>query len=294
MPLVSMTGFGRAQGRTAAWAWSWEVRSVNAKGLDIRLRTPPGFDSIESAARALIGQRVRRGSCAATLSVERASGVPVARINRALVESLAHTLSEIPLKGHLRAASLDGLLAVKGVIDYGDVADDEAALRMRDGAILDGLTKALDGLVAMRISEGAALTMILRARTEHIGALARRADESPGRMPEAIKARLRRALDPVLDLAPLDPARLYQEAALIAAKADVREEIDRLLAHTHAVLKLIEEGGAVGRRLDFLAQELSREANTLCAKSNDMDLTAIGLDLKVEVEQFREQVQNVE
>ncbi len=294
MPLHSMTGFGRAQGRVGAWTWAWEIRSVNSKGLDLRLRAPPGFDALDIAARAAIAARLRRGACSATLTAQRDAAATQARINRPLLDSLVAELAQTPLNANLRPASLDGLIALKGVIDYGEAPDDEDTTAARDRAMLDGLGVALDGLVAARRAEGAALAVILGQRIDRIEQLTRAAEAAPGRAPEAVRARLARAIDQLAQQPQLDPARLHQEAILIAAKADVREELDRLAAHAVAARRLLGEGGAVGRRMDFLAQEFGRESNTLCAKSNDADLTAIGLDLKVEIEQFREQVQNVE
>lgn len=294
MSLHSMTGFGRAQGRAGAWTWVWEVRSVNSKGLDLRLRTPLGFDALDVAARAEIAGRLKRGACSATLSAQRDAGATEARINRPLLNSIIAALAETPLNANLRPASLDGLIALKGVVDYGDAQDDEAAAAARDRVMLDGLGTALSGLVASRRAEGAALAGILDGRIDRIAELTRAAEAAPGRSPEAVRARLARAIEQLAGAPQLDPARLHQEAILIAAKADVREELDRLAAHAVAARKLLREGGPIGRRLDFLAQEFGRESNTLCAKSNDAELTAIGLELKVEIEQFREQVQNVE
>ena len=294
MSLHSMTGFGRAQGRHDAWTWAWEIRTVNSKGLDVRLRTPPGFDQVDIAARAAIAARLKRGACQATLTATRDSAAGEARLNRPLLDSLIAALADVPLNAHLRPASLDGLLALKGMVDYGEAQDEDPALALRDKAVLDGLAAALDGLVAARASEGAALAEILDARIARIGELTAAAEAAPGRAPEAVRARLARAVEQLAGGPQLDPARLHQEAIMLAAKADIREELDRLIAHCAAARKLVKEGGAIGRRLDFLSQEFGRESNTLCAKSNDADLTAIGLDLKVEIEQFREQVQNVE
>jgi uncharacterized protein (TIGR00255 family) len=187
------------------------------------------------------------------------------------------------------------LLAVRGVVEVAEQADDEAALAALSAAVLKGLDEALDHLVAARVAEGAALHEVLSARVARIDELTQAAENAPGRKPEAVRARLQQAVDALTGASPaLDSARLHQEAILLAAKADVREELDRLKTHIVAARDLLASDQPVGRRLDFLAQEFSREANTLCAKSNDPALTAIGMDLRVEIEQFREQVQNIE
>lgn len=294
MSLASMTGFARTQGRIGAWVWTWEIKTVNARGLDLRLRLPPGYDSVESEFRALIAKRVDRGTCHATLSATRADVASNVRIDRGVLDSLIAAIVDVPTGKYLRRASLDGLLAVRGVVEVvepQDSEDDRAALQE---AVRKGLGEALDALVAARRTEGAALHRVLVDRIARIGMLAKMAEDAPGRGPEAVRARLARQIDALGQTQGLDSTRLYQEAVLLAAKADIREELDRLMTHVAAVSTLLARGGVVGRRLDFLAQELGRESNTLCAKSNDAGLTAIGLDLKIEVEQFREQVQNIE
>ncbi len=294
MTLASMTGFARVAGVSAGLRWAWELKSVNAKGLDLRLRLAPGFDPVEAEARARLGQALSRGTCYATLSVQREMIVPEVRINQDLLRRLCDALAGMPLTGALRPASLDGLLGVRGVVEIRDRADEEAELAQAREAVLAGLEEALAALVAMRRSEGRALAQILAARLERLAALQRAAEDCPGRKPEAIQAKLAETVALLAGNGRFDQNRLYQEALLLAAKADIREELDRLAAHIGAVAELLQKGGPIGRRLDFLAQELGREANTLCAKSNDASLTAIGLELRVEIEQFREQIQNIE
>ncbi|MGH6838009.1 MAG: YicC/YloC family endoribonuclease [Methylocella sp.] len=294
MTTASMTGFARATGSAGPWRFAWELRSVNAKGLDARLRLPPPFDAIEPDARARLSRKLNRGTIHATLAAQRDAGFPEVRVNQDLLRELIAAIAEIPLPPMISPATLDGLLSVRGVVEIFDVADDDAAILRARASALDLLDEALDGLVAMRQTEGAALAAILSARLEKIAALTQAADACPARKPEAIRARLAQSLATLAGNANFDQNRLHQEALMLAAKADIREELDRLSAHATAARDFLANGGAAGRRLDFLAQELSREANTLCAKSNDASLTALGLELRVEIEQFREQVQNIE
>jgi len=292
MTIASMTGFARVPGVTGGFRWAWELKSVNAKGLDMRLRLPPGFDSVEAEARARLGKTLSRGTCYATLAMQREGLAPEVRINEALLHRLAEAVAGMA-SPTLRPASLDGLLAVRGVVEIRDAEDDKELLRVQQDA-LTGLDQAIAALLAMRQSEGAALGEIVAVRLAKLAALCKAADASAARQPEAIRAKLADLVAQISAGAKFDEARLYQEALLLAAKADVREELDRLATHIDAIGDLLARGGPIGRRLDFLAQELGREANTLCAKSNDAGLTAIGLELRVEIEQLREQVQNIE
>jgi uncharacterized protein (TIGR00255 family) len=295
MTLKSMTGFSRAAGGHGAWRWTWEIKTVNSKNLDLRLRLPPQFDAIDIEARARFGRRLARGACQASLSAQRDAAPSEVRINRTALRQLVDVVAALPAPAAIGPATMDGLLALRGVVDIVDAADDEAELAACHAGALADLDLALDDLVAVREREGAALASVLGSRVERIAALTRAADECPARRPEAVKARLSRAVAVLLDnAAGLDPARLHQEALLLAAKADIREELDRLQAHVAAARSLLASGAPVGRKLDFLAQEFGREANTLCAKANDAALTAIGMDLRVEIEQFREQAQNIE
>jgi len=294
MTLSSMTGFSRQSGFSAPYRWAWEIKTVNSKGLDLRLRLPPGFDSLDAPVRAAISKILSRGACYANLSVTRESPSATARLNRELLAHLMETLAAMPRPSNVGPFTLDGLLGVRGVIETGEAEEDEAALAQAQSEIVVGLGAALTQLQAMRDSEGAALAAVLTQRLDRIETLTKAADASPARQPQAVLERLRQSLAQLCDLGRLDDSRLYQEAVLLAAKADIREELDRLYSHIAAARKLLAEGGAVGRRLDFLAQEFGRETNTLCAKSNDASLTALGLELKVEVEQLREQAQNIE
>jgi uncharacterized protein (TIGR00255 family) len=294
MTLASMTGFARAARNAGPWRFVWEVRSVNAKGLDLRLRLAPPFDAIEAEAREKIAAKIARGTVHAALNADREAVVPRVRINQDLLQELVAAVAAIPLPDTVAPLTLDGLLSIRGVVDMPDAADDEAAILQARSAALDLLGEALEDLAAMRQKEGGALRELLFARLQKIAALTQKVDLSPARKPEAIRERLARSLALLAANSNFDPIRLHQEALLLAAKADVREELDRLTAHSNAAREILAKGGAAGRRLDFLAQELSREANTLCAKSNDASLTMIALELRVEIEQFREQIQNIE
>jgi uncharacterized protein (TIGR00255 family) len=295
MALSSMTGFARAHGVSGSYAWAWELKSVNAKGLDLRLRLPAGWDAVEVPVRNRAAEVLARGTVYGVLTVERQGVAPIVKVNEpALAAALATIRS---LAGRVDAAPprLDGILALKGVIEVIDEDEREEDRRAAEFAVIAGFQETIGELAAMRRHEGAALGKILTQRLDEIAALAARAEAAPGRRPEAIKARIAEQIAVLLDASSrFDPDRLHQEAILIASKADIREELDRLAAHIAQGARLIRDGGSIGRRLDFLAQELNREANTLCAKSNDVELTNIGLELKSVVEQFREQVQNLE
>jgi len=293
MTLASMTGFARQTGAVGPFRWAWEIKTVNSKGLDLRLRLPPGFDALDLPARGLIAKVVSRGACQVNLSVTRDSAAAAPRLNRELLTQLLELVATLPRPQNVGPATLDGLLALRGVIETGE-GEEETALGETQAAMLRGLEAALKDLSAMRAAEGAALHTIFAQRLDAIERLTRAADACPARKPEAVLELLRGAIAQLSELGRFDEARLHQEAILLAAKADIREELDRLYSHVAAARKLLADGGAIGRRLDFLAQEFGRETNTLCAKSNDSALTALGLDLKVEVEQLREQAQNIE
>jgi uncharacterized protein (TIGR00255 family) len=295
MALSSMTGFARGHGLSASYGWAWELRSVNAKGLDLRLRLPAGWDAVEGPVRASAAQVLARGTVHAMLTIERQGVTPVVRVNEPVLAALLATIKD--LTGRVQAAEprIDGILSLKGVIEVLDQDESEEERRAAEAAVIAGFRETVVELAAMRQREGQSLGQILGQRVREIAALAAKAEAAPGRRPEAIKARIAEQVATLLDASQrLDPDRLHQEAVLIATKADIREELDRLASHVAQVGRLLADGGAVGRRLDFLAQELHREANTLCSKSNDVELTNIGLELKSVVEQFREQVQNLE
>lgn len=294
MTIRSMTGFAREAGVTGPHQWAWEIKTVNGRGLDVRLRAPQGFEQQGEEARRLLAASLTRGQCQLSLTLARVAGEAAVRINRPALERLLAALDGIRRPADMGPATLDGLLAVRGVVEIEDdagAAFDEA-LRADLVAAAGRLVAALQ---AARAAEGAALALVLDGQLAAMAALVEAAELCPGRQPEAVRARLAGQVALLLDAsAALDSHRLHQEAALLAARADIREEIDRLRAHIQSARELLAAGQAVGRRLDFLAQELGREANTLCSKANDVSLSRIGLDLKAVVEQFREQVQNVE
>jgi uncharacterized protein (TIGR00255 family) len=295
MPLASMTGFARSQGSAGGYHWAWELKSVNGKGLDLRLRLPQGWDAIEVPARASAARHLARGNVSATLTAERTGALAAVRVNEEVLAALLETIGRITPRVKASPPSLDGILGLKGVMEITEMEESAAARREAEAAVAAGFEAALSDLVSARRNEGAALARLLETRLVEIARLTAAAEASPARAPEAIRARLAEQVKSIVGTGEkFDSDRLYQEAILLAAKADVREELDRLKAHVEAAEKLLAEGGPVGRKLDFLAQELNRESNTLCAKSNDVSLTAIGLDLKAVVDQFREQVQNLE
>jgi uncharacterized protein (TIGR00255 family) len=295
MALSSMTGFARGHGVAGSYAWAWELKSVNSKGLDLKLRLPPGWEAIEPGVRARASEILSRGSVFANLTVSREGAAPVARINEPALNAVLAALKGLEGKVAGAPPSLDGILSLKGVMEVSEAEESEDERSAAEAAVVAGFGEALKGLAEMRHIEGQALGKILSARLSEIGALAARAEATPGRKPEAIKARLAAQVAELLEASQrFDADRLHQEAIMLATKIDIREELDRLSAHVAQAKKLLTDGGPIGRKLDFLSQELNRESNTLCSKANDLDLTNIGLELKAVVEQFREQVQNLE
>lgn len=295
MPVSSMTGFARAQAAVAGLEIAWELRAVNGKGLDLKLRLPAGAEAVEGEVRRLLSARLARGNVQVALTLQRAEPPLTFRVNEALLGELTRLSALLVQDGHATLPSADGLLALRGVVE---TADREGSALDEEGTalVVETLVRALDDLVRAREEEGAVLRAVLERRLVEIEALAGRAERDPARQVGAIRERLARQVAELTEAGEgrLDPERLHAEAALLAARADIREELDRLHAHVAAARELLGRGGAVGRRLDFLAQEFNRESNTLCAKSNATSLTAIGLELKVVVDQFREQVQNIE
>jgi uncharacterized protein (TIGR00255 family) len=290
MPIASMTGFARAEAVDGGRHWVWELRSVNGRGLDIRCRLPAGFESLDMAVRAAVAERCRRGNISATLTETR-DQKPQIRINRESLGQILALISELKDTG-AAPPRIDGLLALPGVLER---LDDEDEPSQHLTLLTERLSAALDGLKNMRLVEGKRLAEMALAHLAEIERLTQKAREAAVTQSGTVASRLHQQLDELLGLSPQPPPeRLAQEVALLAARADVREELDRLAAHVSASRALIEAGGPIGRKLDFLCQELNREANTLCSKSADVELTRIGLDLKVTIEQLREQVQNIE
>jgi len=295
MALSSMTGFARSHGASGPYAFEWELKSVNAKGFDLRMRLPPGWDELEALAKKRAGEVLSRGTVYANLNVKRANAVSTIRINEEVLASIVKVAGVLAGKIDAVAPSIDGLLSIKGVIEVIEPETNEAEDNAAKAAAAVAFEQALTDLVAMRRREGVTLGRILSQRMDEIEHLARKAEAAPGRKPEAIRARLADQIAALLDTSDrFDPDRLNQEAIMIAAKADIREELDRIGSHISQAREMIGKGGPIGRRLDFLAQEFNREVNTCCSKSNDLELTSTGLEMKNVVEQFREQVQNLE
>ncbi len=295
MALSSMTGFARSHGASGPYVLEWELKSVNAKGFDLRLRLPPGWDELEAFAKKRAAERLSRGTVYANLNVKRANALSSVRINEEVLASVVKAATQLAGRIDAVAPSIDGLLAIKGVIEVVEPESDEEEDKAAKAVAASAFEEALNGLVEMRRREGTSLGQILSQRMLEIEALAKKAEAAPGRKPEAIKARLAEQVAALLETSDrFDTERLNQEALLIAAKADIREELDRIASHVAQARELIEKGGPIGRRLDFLSQEFHREVNTCCSKSNDIELTNTGLEMKNVVEQFREQVQNLE
>jgi len=295
MAIKSMTGFAREAGTTGSLTWAWELKSVNGRGLEVRMRMPPGLDAAGEDARRQIAAAFSRGQCQLNLTINRSAGSPKVTVNRQALEALLDVLATVKLPDSVQPASLDGLLAVRGVVEIEDEAGDPAAEEALRRDLSAAAERLVTALAQARAEEGAALQGIIEGQLREIASLVGAAETCPGRQPEAIRARLAEQVSALLGVVTtLDPGRLHQEAALLATRGDIREEIDRLKAHVSAARELLKADAPVGRRLDFLAQELGREANTLCSKASDVSLSAVGLDLKAVVEQFREQVQNVE
>jgi uncharacterized protein (TIGR00255 family) len=293
--LASMTGFARAQGADAGAAWAWELRSVNGRGLDLRLRLPPGFDALEAALRDAAGKRFARGHVSANLTVRQERRAQLSIDEAALAAALA---AMTRLRHHLPEAPpprLEAVLALPGVVRSADPEEDNAARAALVGVLQQGFERALEELAAARLAEGQRLAEVLNSLLDEIAGLHQEATAEATAQPAALRERLLAAIAALGAQVPLPSAeRLAQEVALLAAKADVREELDRLAVHIAQARDLLAEGRNVGRRLDFLTQEFNREANTLCSKSASTTLTAIGLKLKAAIERLREQVQNVE
>jgi uncharacterized protein (TIGR00255 family) len=295
MTLKSMTGFGRSAGALGDTSWHWEVRSVNGRALELRFRTPSGLEALEAKARALVQEKLSRGNLTLGLVLRRETGGLVIRLNEAaLAQALAATERARALAG-MEPASLDALLSMRGVVEVVEGEESEEAHERLEQALLQGLSVALEQLIAARSAEGARLKAVLAGQLKQIATLVERAAQAPGRQPEMITARLAEQVSRLVETgAGLTPERLHQEALLLAAKADIQEELDRLRAHIAAANELLELDQPVGRRLEFLAHEFNREANTICSKASDIEISRTGLELKTVIDQLREQIQNIE
>lgn len=293
MAISGMTGFGRAEGAAGAWSWAVEARSVNGRNLEVRFRGPPGFEGLERAARDGAQSRFQRGQLTIGLQARRSESAAAVKVNVDQLERYLAAGAPYVATGMAAAPRLDGLLALRGVIEAADALEDPEAQAELEAAMAASIATALDGLLAARREEGQALSGVLDGQVDRIAQLVTQAQELAAGQPAAIKERFERRMTELAGEA-VSEDRILQEAAALAVKADVREELDRLGGHIDSARGLLASDGAVGRRLDFLTQEFMREANTLCSKSALSGLTAVGLDLKAVIEQFREQVQNVE
>jgi uncharacterized protein (TIGR00255 family) len=296
MTLQSMTGFARTTGQDERYAWTWEGRSVNSKGLDLRCRVPGGYEPVEQATKAFASKIFKRGNISYALSLDRLEqGGGTYRVNRDLLDQILALQGELTDNVSQERPTLEGLLSIRGMLEIVDEGESEDAVAVRTAAMIATVEQMLDAMAVARAAEGRQLAVLFDAHLETLSALVDAATQSAAAQPDAIRARLKAMIAELIDAdARLPEERLAQEAALLAGKADVREELDRLRVHIGAARDLLAEELGVGRRLDFLCQELNREANTLCSKSSDVDLTRVGLDMKATIEQFREQVQNVE
>jgi uncharacterized protein (TIGR00255 family) len=292
--VTSMTGFARVDGVAAGYSWAWEVKSVNSKGLDLRFRLPHGFDQIEAAARKLGAESFTRGNLSINLTLQRPDRPPALDVNRDVLEQMITLAAEY--KGGRDKVDVETLFGLRGVVEVTENQDeDEAEIAARDAAVADGFTELMKALATARSEEGARMAVVVDDHIEQIASLTTEAAGLAEMQPAQRTERLMAQIEELLGSDnPVSEERLAQEIALIVARGDIREELDRLVAHVAAARDLMAEGGAVGRRLDFLCQEFNREANTLCSKSSDLELTRIGLALKAAIERLREQIQNIE
>jgi uncharacterized protein (TIGR00255 family) len=295
MTLTSMTGFARADGALGATTWTWEVRSVNGRGLDVRLRLPPGSEGLEAGVRAAVAKRLVRGSLSVALNLKRSDGATELRVNEAALGQVLIAVEGIRARLNAPPPRAEALLGIKGVIEVVEREESETEARARSEAILASFADALDELVRTRSAEGERLAAVIADQLNAMARLVAQIEAAPSRSPAAIRERLKEQIARLLDTgAMLEESRILQEVALLATRADVAEELKRLAAHIAAARDLIEASRPAGRQLDFLAQELNREANTLCAKAADAEVTRAGLELKAVIDQMREQVQNIE
>jgi uncharacterized protein (TIGR00255 family) len=295
MTLKSMTGFARSDGVHGDTSWFWEVKSVNGRSLDLRFRLPSGLERLEAAVRGLCQEKLARGNCTVNLTVKRESGQTEIRLNEAALAQARAVAERAKSLTDLKSARLDTLLAMRGVVETVEPEETEEQQAALGHALLAGLAVALDELVVARTGEGERLQRVIEQQLADIDGFVAGAVAAVARQPEALTARLREQIARLGEAgATLEPDRLHQEALLLAAKADIKEELDRLRAHVAAANDLIASGQPAGRKLEFLAQEFNREANTICSKAADIELSRIGLELKTVIDQLREQVQNIE
>jgi uncharacterized protein (TIGR00255 family) len=290
-----MTGFARVEGRVDGFAWSWELRSVNGKTLDLRIRLPAGYDELEVPLKALLADVAKRGSINATLTIAEQSKPVGVKINEVVLAQVLDLMQALESRLDAAPPRLDGVLGIRGVLEIAEELVGPEQRQARFAAARSTFEEAVAALAAARAAEGERLHAVLDGKLTEIAGYVREAENSAAAQPAALRARFEKQIGQLFEnLPPLPEERLAQELALLIARADVREELDRLAAHIEAARDLLAEGVNVGRRFDFLCQEFNREANTLCSKSADLGLTRLGLALKAAIEQLREQVQNIE
>lgn len=297
MTLNSMTGFARSDGQYQTTTWHWECRSLNSRGLDLRIRLPQGFEFLEQGIRELCGKTLNRGNCNIHLNIKRHETGSHIRVNEEALNAALAAMADVQKTVETQLPSVEGILALKGVLEVYEPEDSDKERKALSTALMDDFAKVLSQLSQMRAEEGQRLRQVLEKHIAHIETLVTKADEAPGRTPEAIRLKLQEHIKRILEgdmSSALAEDKLHQEAVLLAAKADIEEEIERLRSHITAAKDLLDASKPVGRQLDFLTQEFNREANTLCSKANDNDISRIGLELKAVVDQMREQVQNIE
>lgn len=295
MTLSSMTGFARTSDQWEKYHWTWEIKSVNGRNLDVRCRVPQGYDAVEQKVRKSIKANIARGTVNVILQVSRDADSLAFKVNQDMLDALVEVAIETSMKNHLPQPSLDGLMGVRDVVQYQEADEDAETLKARNTVMVKSFGEALAAFKSARDTEGAAMQEVLSGLLEEIERLVTEANKLAQEIPGQIKKRYMDKVNALLDdTTGIDPERIVQEVVLLATKADVREELDRLLAHIEAGKNYIKADGQIGRKLDFLTQEFNREANTLCSKASDIRLTDIGLSLKTAIDQFREQVQNIE
>lgn len=295
MTLKSMTGFARTDGTHEQTRWFWEIRSVNGRSLDVRLRLPSGLERLEPTVRVRCQEELVRGNCTISLALKRDAGQMEIRLNEAALGEALAVAEQAQKQTLLEPAKLDTLLGMRGVVEVAEPDESEEQREAFAAELLAGLADALDQLVAARVAEGQRLEEVIEAQLSAIDTLVSQATAIMAQQPDLIAARLREQIAKLDEAgASLDPERLHQEGLLLAAKADIQEELDRLTAHVAAARELIASGQPTGRKLEFLAQEFNREANTTCSKAAGIEISRIGLELKSVIDQLREQVQNIE
>jgi len=295
MTLSSMTGFGRAEGHFENYSWVWEIRSVNGKGIDVRMRIPPGLDVFDQFVKLVLKKAFSRGNLNVSLQLQKEDSEAEINVNEQVLDKLIAVAKEAAIKHDLSMPSIDRLLSIRDVVEITDMDDSEQKVKDRDDALKSSFMDAARSLTQSRDDEGSATFDMLSNVLDEIESLLKQGEEIAAKQPDALKIKYQEKVAALFDnKRGLDQDRLAQEIVLLATKVDVKEETDRLNAHITSARTLLREKGPVGRKLDFLTQEFNREANTLCSKSSDITLTNIGLSLKTAIDQFREQVQNVE